>query len=176
MLAILKRFVLFRCETKFSLQNLTHKSAYFTKNMSQTTVNSKFFQKLANLWNGLRILFLQNQAFDKTSAFRKSPHSLNQGRAKMLVLSRKEGERIVIGDNITLVISKVNGNRVTIGIEAPRDVKVVRGELQESLPLQGMSELELELVPNVPKSANKPTRTSLRDFAASVLPIHRHVG
>jgi carbon storage regulator len=50
----------------------------------------------------------------------------------MLVLSRKEGERIQIGDNITLVVSKVSGNRVTIGIEAPRDVKVVRGELGDA--------------------------------------------
>ncbi len=49
----------------------------------------------------------------------------------MLVLSRKEGERLVIGDNITIVISKVSGNRVTIGIEAPSEVRIVRGELDD---------------------------------------------
>ena len=49
----------------------------------------------------------------------------------MLVLSRKEGERLVIGDNITLVVSKIAGNRVTVGIEAPADVKIFRGELKE---------------------------------------------
>lgn len=48
----------------------------------------------------------------------------------MLVLSRKEGERLVIGDNITLVVSKICGNRVTVGIEAPADVKIFRGELK----------------------------------------------
>ena len=47
----------------------------------------------------------------------------------MLVLSRKEGEKLVIGDNITLVVSKISGNRVTLGIEAPADVKIFRGEL-----------------------------------------------
>jgi carbon storage regulator len=47
----------------------------------------------------------------------------------MLVLSRKEGERLVIGDNITLVVSKISGNRVTIGIQAPASVKIYRGEL-----------------------------------------------
>ncbi len=47
----------------------------------------------------------------------------------MLVLSRKPGERLVIGDDIVLVINKIAGNRVTIAIEAPRDVRVVRGEL-----------------------------------------------
>ena len=87
----------------------------------------------------------------------------------MLVLSRKEGERISIGDNITLIVSKVSGNRVTIGIEAPRDVKVVRGELQ----LQPVTEIELDPTSNV--SESRP-RATLRDFAASVLPLHRQVG
>lgn len=49
----------------------------------------------------------------------------------MLVLSRKEGEKLVIGDNITLVVSKIAGNRVTVGIEAPADVKIFRGELKQ---------------------------------------------
>ena len=48
----------------------------------------------------------------------------------MLVLSRKVGERLVIGGNITIVVSRVAGNRVTIGIEAPDDVRIVRGELK----------------------------------------------
>ena len=48
----------------------------------------------------------------------------------MLVLSRKVGERIQIGDNITVVINRVAGNRVTIGIEAPSDMRIVRSELQ----------------------------------------------
>lgn len=47
----------------------------------------------------------------------------------MLVLSRKVGERIVIGDNITLVVSRVSGNRVAIGIEAPPEMKILRGEM-----------------------------------------------
>lgn len=49
----------------------------------------------------------------------------------MLVLSRKEGEKLVLGDNITLVVSKITGNRVTLGIEAPADVTIFRGELAE---------------------------------------------
>jgi carbon storage regulator len=47
----------------------------------------------------------------------------------MLVLSRKVGERIQIGDNITLVINRIAGNRVTLGIEAPTHVRIVRSEL-----------------------------------------------
>ena len=48
----------------------------------------------------------------------------------MLVLSRKVGERLVIGENITVVVSRVAGNRVMIGIEAPSDVRIIRGELK----------------------------------------------
>jgi carbon storage regulator len=51
----------------------------------------------------------------------------------MLVLSRKIGEKLVIGDNITVVVSRVAGNRVTLGIEAPSDVRIVRGELSLEL-------------------------------------------
>ncbi len=49
----------------------------------------------------------------------------------MLVLSRKAGERIVIGDNISIVVNRVSGNRVSIGVQAPGDVKIVRGELEQ---------------------------------------------
>ena len=48
----------------------------------------------------------------------------------MLVLSRKEGEQLLIGDDIVLTINRINGNRVAIGIEAPRDVRILRGELE----------------------------------------------
>jgi carbon storage regulator CsrA len=47
----------------------------------------------------------------------------------MLVLSRKVGDKVVVGDNIVLVINRISGNRVSIGIEAPDEVRIVRGEL-----------------------------------------------
>ena len=47
----------------------------------------------------------------------------------MLCLSRKAGERIVIGDSIEITVIKVQGNRVRIGIEAPKDINIVRQEL-----------------------------------------------
>ena len=47
----------------------------------------------------------------------------------MLVLTRKLQERVQIGDNITISILRVKGNSVRIGIEAPKDVRVVRAEL-----------------------------------------------
>jgi carbon storage regulator len=47
----------------------------------------------------------------------------------MLVLSRKIGEKVIIGDGIVLVVKRILGQRVTFGIEAPQDVRIVRGEL-----------------------------------------------
>jgi len=48
----------------------------------------------------------------------------------MLVLSRKVGEKITIGDNITIVVNRISGNRVAIGIDAPHSIRVLRGELE----------------------------------------------
>ena len=48
----------------------------------------------------------------------------------MLVLSRRESERIRLGDSIVVTVVKVAGDRVRLGIEAPADVLVLRGELE----------------------------------------------
>jgi carbon storage regulator len=50
----------------------------------------------------------------------------------MLVLSRKSGERICIGDNITIEVRRVAGNRVTLALDAPRNVRILRGELEQA--------------------------------------------
>jgi carbon storage regulator len=49
----------------------------------------------------------------------------------MLVLSRKPGEQIVIGDNIRITVVSLGPGRVKIGIEAPGTVKVDRAEIHE---------------------------------------------
>lgn len=48
----------------------------------------------------------------------------------MLVLSRKVGEKLVIGDGIVITVNRVVGHRVSIGVEAPPHVRIVRSELQ----------------------------------------------
>lgn len=47
----------------------------------------------------------------------------------MLVLSRKVGEKIRVGSNITIEVRRVAGNRVSLAIDAPLDVRIVRDEL-----------------------------------------------
>ena len=50
----------------------------------------------------------------------------------MLVLNRKIGEQVYIGDNIIVTVVNIDRGRITLGFEAPRDVPILRAEL---LPL-----------------------------------------
>jgi carbon storage regulator len=49
----------------------------------------------------------------------------------MLVLSRKVGERVLIGDRVAITIVRINGNAVRLGIDAPPEMVVVREELSQ---------------------------------------------
>jgi carbon storage regulator len=48
----------------------------------------------------------------------------------MLVIARKVGETIRISDNIEVVVVGVDGSRVRLGVRAPRELRVLRGELE----------------------------------------------
>jgi carbon storage regulator CsrA len=52
----------------------------------------------------------------------------------MLVLTRKLQEKIYIGDNVTITIVRIQGSTVRVGIEAPDDVRVMRGEIANASP------------------------------------------
>ena len=55
----------------------------------------------------------------------------------MLVLNRKPGEKVVIGDGITLTVVEVRRDRVRLGIDAPAQVRILRAELacRQGVPL-----------------------------------------
>jgi carbon storage regulator len=53
---------------------------------------------------------------------------------RTLVLSRKQEESVLIGDNVRVTISQIRGNRVTIAIQAPDGVKIMRSEVVETEP------------------------------------------
>jgi carbon storage regulator len=57
----------------------------------------------------------------------------------MLVLSRKLGEKIYIGDNICITVVDVDRGKIRLGIEAPRDIPIYREELvpHKNLPQEG---------------------------------------
>jgi carbon storage regulator len=58
----------------------------------------------------------------------------------MLILTRRIGESLVIGDNVDLVILGIKGNQIRIGIEAPKDVSVHRREIYNRIKYQKESE------------------------------------
>ena len=62
----------------------------------------------------------------------------------MLVLSRKEAERIRLGDSIVVTVVRVSGDKVRLGIDAPPNVVVLREEL-EPLPAADVSFDEMAL-------------------------------
>lgn len=51
----------------------------------------------------------------------------------MLVLSRKQDEKIIIGDEITLMVISIQGDKVRLGIEAPKHVTVHREEVYQAI-------------------------------------------
>jgi carbon storage regulator CsrA len=73
----------------------------------------------------------------------------------MLVLTRKQKECIKIGDSITITILRVHGNAVRVGIEAPKQVRVIRGELPIGKPEHSDSPVQQDS-PLQEESADEP--------------------
>ncbi len=51
----------------------------------------------------------------------------------MLILSRRPGESLTIGDNITVTVVSINGNQIRLGITAPREIRVLRDEIYKAI-------------------------------------------
>jgi carbon storage regulator CsrA len=84
----------------------------------------------------------------------------------MLVLTRKANEEILIDENIRITLVRIKGNSVRIGIEAPRDVRVIRGELAEQENVSDdLEAIETETVfahPQPPIGRHAPKRSKSR--------------
>lgn len=60
----------------------------------------------------------------------------------MLILTRKSGEGIRIGDDIRVVILEIKGNQIRIGIEAPQNTQVHRDEVYEKIKMENIKASE----------------------------------
>ena len=58
----------------------------------------------------------------------------------MLILTRKVGETLMIGDEVTVTVLGVKGNQVRIGVNAPKDVSVHREEIYERIKREDQSD------------------------------------
>jgi len=63
----------------------------------------------------------------------------------MLVLTRKEGEGIIIGDDIRITVVELKGGGVRIGIDAPREMKVHRQEVYERIKLENQEATQWDI-------------------------------
>ncbi len=69
----------------------------------------------------------------------------------MLILTRRQGESIIVGDNVRITVISVKGNQVRIGVEAPRSVSVQRQEIVGKKDLA--PEDNSEKIPETPQDA-----------------------
>ena len=58
----------------------------------------------------------------------------------MLILTRRVGETLMIGDDVTVTVLGVKGNQVRIGVNAPREIAVQREEIYESIKAEKLAQ------------------------------------
>jgi len=60
----------------------------------------------------------------------------------MLILTRRVDERIFIGEDITLCVLDIEGNRVRLGLEAPKDIAILREEVQQRYDVEASNDAQ----------------------------------
>ena len=66
----------------------------------------------------------------------------------MLILTRRVGETLMIGDSVSVTVLGVKGNQVSLGINAPKDVAVHREEIYERIRHEQLEPVVIEENPN----------------------------
>lgn len=71
----------------------------------------------------------------------------------MLIITRKKGESLMIGEDIEIIISKIDDGSVKIGIKAPKDISILRKELYEEVEQENKAatQIDISMLSNIKK-------------------------
>lgn len=72
----------------------------------------------------------------------------------MLIITRKKGESLMIGDDIEITVSKLEDGSVKLGIQAPRNITILRKELYEAVEEENKEamKINMDVLKNIKKS------------------------
>lgn len=76
----------------------------------------------------------------------------------MLILSRKLGESVLLGDDVSITVLEVSKGVVKLGIDAPKEIRILRGELSEAVKeanIKATKEASLEVLSSLSKQIKK---------------------
>jgi carbon storage regulator len=83
----------------------------------------------------------------------------------MLIVSRRKGQRIIIGDDIEVIVTEISRSSVKIGIQAPPECTILRGEVHEAIERANREAVEAGLDPAALQEAVRPARGKQPDPA-----------
>jgi carbon storage regulator CsrA len=104
----------------------------------------KNFNNSWKLWHLLLFHDLGTDSAISPNRWQNGPSLSLSWRMSMLVLTRKLGEKLVIGGSITLTVVEIRGNHVRLAVDAPRHIRILRGELagRQNQPVHSQQLLE----------------------------------
>lgn len=71
----------------------------------------------------------------------------------MLIITRKKGESLMIGEDIEIIISKIDDGSVKLGIKAPKDITILRKEIYEEVEKENKeaTKIDITMLSNIRK-------------------------